>query len=68
MRDELAPLDVEVRGPGRLWRLIFKFHRAIALLLMMIWAVSTAGRPPADREGPLREAVWGGRWLEGLRL
>ena len=24
--------------------------------------------PPGDRERPLREAVWGGRWMEGVRI
>jgi hypothetical protein len=37
-------------------------------LILALGAARAATAPPDDRESRLREAVWGGRWLEGVRL
>jgi len=38
------------------------------VVLLLLWAAFVAAAPPGDRERPLRDAVWAGRWLEGVRL
>jgi hypothetical protein len=49
------------------WELGSIVHLKLLPALLVCSALASAA-PPLDHEAPLRDAVWGGRWLEGIRL
>ena len=40
----------------------------MSLIVVLLWSACATAVLAEDRESALRQAVWGGRWLEGIRL